>query len=327
MRDCYVGDIGDFVKYALLRAISRRKRLGIAWYLNPDTSPTDDGGHTDYLCRPDEWRHLDPELFDALRLLVKGGDRSVETVQQSGVLDESVFAADPLDIAKVPVQERKRWRRRWFERVRSQFSGCDLVFADPDNGLCADESFRPGQRVSAKRIPLAEATALAEGRTAVIYHHNTRKRGGHKAEIRCWMERIPGCGFAYYWRRWSNRTFFLVNPDPEIERQLTQFAERWNDHGELISVDAEPLRQRRSARLDRAAHDGPDQPDSGCSFREQDVEPAIDPVVEAYKRDIDRTLLRQNLRRSVTERVANLGALQRLAAEARRARGLKRSDS
>ena len=178
MRDCYVGDIGDFVKYALLRAISRRKRLGIAWYLNPDTSPTDDGGHTDYLCRPDEWRHLDPELFDALRLLVKGGDRSVETVQQSGVLDESVFAADPLDIAKVPVQERKRWRRRWFERVRSQFSGCDLVFADPDNGLCADESFRPGQRVSAKRIPLAEATALAEGRTAVIYHHNTRKRGG-----------------------------------------------------------------------------------------------------------------------------------------------------
>ena len=44
-----------------------------------------------------------------------------------------------------------------------------------------------------------------------------------------------------------------------------------------------------------------------------------DPVVEAYKRDIDRTLLRQNLRRSVTERVANLMALQRLAVEARRA--------
>ena len=45
-----------------------------------------------------------------------------------------------------------------------------------------------------------------------------------------------------------------------------------------------------------------------------------DPVIEAYKRDVDRTLLRQNLRRSVTERVANLVALQRLAAEARRAR-------
>ena len=44
-----------------------------------------------------------------------------------------------------------------------------------------------------------------------------------------------------------------------------------------------------------------------------------DPVIEAYKRDVDRTLLRQNLRRSVTERVANLMALQRLAVEARRA--------
>ena len=38
-----------------------------------------------------------------------------------------------------------------------------------------------------------------------------------------------------------------------------------------------------------------------------------DPVIEAYKRDIDRTLLRENLRRSPTERVANLIALQELA--------------
>lgn len=33
-----------------------------------------------------------------------------------------------------------------------------------------------------------------------------------------------------------------------------------------------------------------------------------DPVVEAYKRDVDRSLLRENLRRSPTERVANLAA-------------------
>ena len=44
-----------------------------------------------------------------------------------------------------------------------------------------------------------------------------------------------------------------------------------------------------------------------------------DPVIEAYKRHVDRTLLRENLRLSVTERVQNLIALQRLAAEARRA--------
>jgi transcriptional regulator with XRE-family HTH domain len=44
-----------------------------------------------------------------------------------------------------------------------------------------------------------------------------------------------------------------------------------------------------------------------------------DPVVRAYQRDIDRTLLRDNLRRTPQERVEALQALQRLAAEAQRA--------
>jgi hypothetical protein len=55
----------------------------------------------------------------------------------------------------------------------------------------------------------------------------------------------------------------------------------------------------------------------GASESVPDLEP--DPVIEAYKRHVDRTLLRQNLRRSVYERLANLIALQRLADEARRA--------
>ncbi len=44
-----------------------------------------------------------------------------------------------------------------------------------------------------------------------------------------------------------------------------------------------------------------------------------DPVVEFYKQGVDRTLLRQNLRRSVDERILNLMDLQRLAEELRRA--------
>ncbi len=42
-----------------------------------------------------------------------------------------------------------------------------------------------------------------------------------------------------------------------------------------------------------------------------------DSVTQAYLQDVDRTLLRENLRKSVSERVASLVALQRLAAEAR----------
>jgi len=44
-----------------------------------------------------------------------------------------------------------------------------------------------------------------------------------------------------------------------------------------------------------------------------------DPVIEAYKKDVDRSLLRENLRRSVEERFRNLMNLQRAAAELRRA--------
>jgi hypothetical protein len=44
-----------------------------------------------------------------------------------------------------------------------------------------------------------------------------------------------------------------------------------------------------------------------------------DPVVEAYKRDIDRTLIRENLRLTVEERFDALMKLQQFAEELRRA--------
>ncbi len=55
----------------------------------------------------------------------------------------------------------------------------------------------------------------------------------------------------------------------------------------------------------------------------QDDVPATDadPVIESYKRHVDRTLLRENLRKTPEERVLALMALQRLAEEARRAGG------
>ncbi len=57
--------------------------------------------------------------------------------------------------------------------------------------------------------------------------------------------------------------------------------------------------------------------DDATILRRYGIEP--DPVIEAYKKDVDRTLLRQNLRRSPEERLDNLAALQAFAAEVRRA--------
>ena len=45
----------------------------------------------------------------------------------------------------------------------------------------------------------------------------------------------------------------------------------------------------------------------------------VDPVVQAYKKDIDRTLLRENLKLTVEERFRKLMAMQRFAEELRRA--------
>jgi len=40
---------------------------------------------------------------------------------------------------------------------------------------------------------------------------------------------------------------------------------------------------------------------------------SFDEVIEAYKAGVDRTLLRENLRRTPAERLANLMAMQRFA--------------
>lgn len=50
---------------------------------------------------------------------------------------------------------------------------------------------------------------------------------------------------------------------------------------------------------------------------ETELEP--DPVIEAYKKDVDRTLIRESLKLTVEERLANLAALQEFAEEFRRA--------
>lgn len=47
--------------------------------------------------------------------------------------------------------------------------------------------------------------------------------------------------------------------------------------------------------------------------------PDPDPILELYKKGVDRSLLRANLRRSPDERIRNLMALQRMAEELRRA--------
>jgi hypothetical protein len=53
------------------------------------------------------------------------------------------------------------------------------------------------------------------------------------------------------------------------------------------------------------------------NFWDQPLEP--DPVVEAYKKDVDRTLIRENLKLTPEQRLRRLMEFQRFAEELRRA--------
>jgi hypothetical protein len=51
------------------------------------------------------------------------------------------------------------------------------------------------------------------------------------------------------------------------------------------------------------------EPNARSRVEPETIEP--DPVIDLYKKDVDRTLLRANLPRTVEERLQNLGRLQR----------------
>jgi len=87
MQDRYTGDIGDFGKYGLLRALCRPAdvgpalSLGVVWYWVPAESHNLDGKHTGYL-RPSgsnsrRFRTYDPELYDPLAAYISSGRRSL----------------------------------------------------------------------------------------------------------------------------------------------------------------------------------------------------------------------------------------------------------
>lgn len=74
----------------------------------------------------------------------------------------------------------------------------------------------------------SEALRLSEGRAAVIYHHNTRRAGGHDAEVDYWMSVIGTPCLAVRARAYNCRTFFIVNPDTRMEDDVGRFCDRWS---------------------------------------------------------------------------------------------------
>lgn len=232
MQNRYTGDIGDFAKYGILRTLAAGHRLGVAWYLYPDELHNFDGKHTAYLNEPEKWRHLDSTLFDALKSIVTTLDRNVNQIERSQLLENATFSSAPLAFDGASAT-KAQLRTQWFSDVLSDLDSCNIVFADPDNGLCEDSKYRKSSRRFWKRIPLFEALTLADGRMAIIYHHNTHRRGGHALEIQYWLGNMGSDSIALYWRAYSNRTYFIMNPTTEIKGRAETLARKWSPYMEL----------------------------------------------------------------------------------------------
>ncbi len=226
MRHQRVGEIGCYLKLSLLRALSDGYRLGIAWYLVPDSGRPSAGLQTGYLDLPDRWRQLDPEVFDALHSLVRSGRRSVPALQRSGVIN-AIHSSRPLEYERVQWTQRVRYRAAWFEGVLADLRDCNLIFADPEMGLI--ENGKPMRADHALRITLEESKALAKGRTAIIYHPNSMRAGGHDEEVQHWLDQFDANAFAMRADAYSARTFFIINPTPAIKRRAMRFCARWQD--------------------------------------------------------------------------------------------------
>lgn len=224
MQDRYAGDVGDFVKLGLLRSIFPGYSLGLGWYRYPDEAHNDDGRHIGYLNRPHLYANLDPELFEHLRRIVLE-ERSIASLLP--VLPGAVSYSVALDSESTPSKQRRRYRMEWFSRMIAELEGCNLVFADPDNGIVDDAEHRKGQLRFGKQMPLNEVKVLARGRCAVIYHHNTRRVGGHDLEVDYWLREIAMPAMAVRATAHSPRTFFIVNPDVQIKERVSEFCERW----------------------------------------------------------------------------------------------------
>jgi hypothetical protein len=64
-----------------------------------------------------------------------------------------------------------------------------------------------------------------------VYHHQSRRSGGHQCEIVYWAERLRATGFATVdalrARPYSPRVYFLRNAPPDVRSRAEQITLNW----------------------------------------------------------------------------------------------------
>ena len=172
MKNQYVGDIGDFGKYSMLRAfIDAGVKVGVNWYLTEDDG-SNGGKFMDYLNK-DDMRRYCPEVFDALKGIVGNKDKTVFDIEKSGILPGTIFYSEILKPEGTP-NDREQERSSWFQESLYELKAAELIFMDPDNGLLeSDDATKLGGQKYV--LPSEVESYFIEGHNVVYYCHKGRR--------------------------------------------------------------------------------------------------------------------------------------------------------
>jgi hypothetical protein len=247
MQNRYVGDVGDFAKFALLRRLAgitgeRQIRLGVIWCLYPDESHNRNGRHVSYLSRA-EFEQLDLELTAALRRIVDSSRRSIAAVAAAEILPPETIFCNALirspDGGMSSRESRLVDRSKWLEDCFRRTEPSELVFFDPDNGV--EVRSVPKHNIKAgKYIYWNELVGFWDrGQALLIYHHlnRTKPAAEQVTELGIHLRaKFDGALIKpLVFRRGSCRVFWLVCPltslGREIERRANAFLSNgWTAH-------------------------------------------------------------------------------------------------
>src|SRR5262245_59217719 len=121
MKNQYFGDINDFRKYGILRALQANTelRLLVAWMLTPDDGGSD-GELRSYLQKPERWRGFDRELYAGLTsLFLSESERAVSLIETTGLLARTSYFSKS-------VPDRIAERGLWRTELLAAAAGSDL---------------------------------------------------------------------------------------------------------------------------------------------------------------------------------------------------------
>ena len=246
MQNRYVGDIGDFGKYGLLRSLSGLTetpntdcplRLGVVWSLHPDESHNSDGKFTRYLCDTPGNRSkfcvCDPPLYKALRALVTGNRRHVNAICHSGVLPgNTVFYERTIPYTpRASRPSRQVTRENWIKGALEATAAADLVFFDPDNGISETEKYR-WRKQGRKHVFFEELRPFWDrGQSLIIYHHLGRRRSAcqqinHLGGVLRSNLGLPRRLWSLRYRRGTARAYFIAaqqRHESILENRLADF--------------------------------------------------------------------------------------------------------